>query len=229
MRPPQNFLNGRYLASALSLAKFELKGIVGRLVARRATPIGARKLLQLGCGENPRPEFVNLDFYRRHNRDQLDVMHDLRRPLPFPSGVFEGIFTEHVLEHLAPQAALRLLEECHRVLAEGGKVRIVVPDLEKYIAYYVGTPPSAQFESFANGCEAIWSLTQNWGHVSVWDSTMLGWALGRAGFDGIRKVEYGVGDDRRLLVDNEERAWESLYMEATKLRGGSTTAGSQSR
>lgn len=217
MKTPEKFFEGKYVASVKSLAKFELKAVLGRWLGRKRAASSARKLLQLGCGDSPSPEFVNLDFYRWYKRDQIDIMHDLRLPLPFAAGTFEGVFAEHVIEHLDPQSALRALVECHRVLAVGGRIRVVVPDLQKYVAFYVGELPNAQFDTFANGCEAIWSLTQNWGHLSVWDSTMLGYVLRCAGFEDVEKVDFGVGRDRRLLIDKEERAWESLYMEGVKV------------
>jgi SAM-dependent methyltransferase len=42
-----------------------------------------------------------------------------------------------VLEHLDPDAATRLLADCHRVLKPGGILRIVVPDLETIARLYL--------------------------------------------------------------------------------------------
>jgi 2-hydroxychromene-2-carboxylate isomerase len=40
------------------------------------------------------------------------------------------VYHSHVLEHLPKDAAPRFVGECYRVLAEGGILRVVVPDLD---------------------------------------------------------------------------------------------------
>jgi predicted SAM-dependent methyltransferase len=65
------------------------------------------------------------------------IAHDLRRGLPFADESFVAAYGSHVLEHLDPDAGERLLRECHRVLAPGGIVRIVVPDLEAIARLYL--------------------------------------------------------------------------------------------
>jgi len=62
---------------------------------------------------------------------------DLRRSLPFPAGSFQAVYAAHVLEHLVPAEAVRLLAEVRRLLAPGGIVRIVVPDLEGIARAYL--------------------------------------------------------------------------------------------
>src|SRR5438105_2893856 len=58
------------------------------------------------------------------------LLHDLRKPLPFPSASVSAIYGSHVLEHLYLVEARRLLQECFRVLSTGGILRLVVPDLK---------------------------------------------------------------------------------------------------
>ena len=41
---------------------------------------------------------------------------------------FDGVFCAHVVEHLPPAAAVRLLEGAHRVLAPGGVLVLITPD-----------------------------------------------------------------------------------------------------
>ncbi|MBA4138075.1 MAG: hypothetical protein C0518_12230, partial [Opitutus sp.] len=100
--------------------------------ARRA-PLASRDLLQIGCGPQIAPGFVNLDYRWVPG---VDVVWDLLRPLPFPDGRFRGIFTEHCLEHFDEASLQRVLRQMHRVLAPGGRVRIVVPSLELHTQAY---------------------------------------------------------------------------------------------
>ena len=81
--------------------------------------------------------------------------HDLRRPLPFADGAFEGAFSEHTLEHLTAADAVALLRDVHRVMRPGAVFRVAVPDLDQYVRFYNGTNPSPEFAQFQNGCEAI--------------------------------------------------------------------------
>jgi predicted SAM-dependent methyltransferase len=90
--------------------------------------------LNLGCGERLIPQWTNVDFTAA---GPGVVAHDLRTPLPFPGGSFCVVYHSHVLEHLEPSDGRRLLGECHRVLEEGGVLRVVVPDLETKAALYL--------------------------------------------------------------------------------------------
>jgi SAM-dependent methyltransferase len=65
------------------------------------------------------------------------IRHDLRKRLPFPDAGFDAVYSSHVLEHLAPEHGEALIGEMHRVLAPGGVVRVVVPDLEGICREYL--------------------------------------------------------------------------------------------
>ena len=54
--------------------------------------------LNLGCGQYPKPGFVNVDI---DTLAKADVFHDLSLfPYPFESGSCNLIEMEHLLEHL---------------------------------------------------------------------------------------------------------------------------------
>jgi SAM-dependent methyltransferase len=92
------------------------RGILPRMV-------DARKL-NLGCGTDIRPGWVNLDSSREI--PGVDVVHDLDGlPLPFADGSFDYILAQDVLEHLADPVAT--LKELHRILDRGGRLAIRVP------------------------------------------------------------------------------------------------------
>lgn len=65
------------------------------------------------------------------------VRLNLVKSLPFAEGTFQAIYSSHTLEHLYYADALRLLQECHRILKPGGVCRFVVPDLESIISRYM--------------------------------------------------------------------------------------------
>jgi predicted SAM-dependent methyltransferase len=83
-------------------------------------------------------EWNNVKFARLPYPDSSAVrVRDLRKPLPFDSGVFDAVYANHVLEHLTPSEAEGLAAELRRVLNAGGIARLVVPDLESAARNYL--------------------------------------------------------------------------------------------
>lgn len=94
------------------------------------------RLLNVGCGRNFHPDWVNLDLESRH---PMVIEHDVTGGLPFADQSFDAVYHSHVLEHLAPEKGRQLLKECFRVLKPNGVLRIVVPDLERIALLYLDT------------------------------------------------------------------------------------------
>lgn len=205
--------SGQY--KLLDHLKFEIKSLAGRSISPRRRQ-AAKPLLHIGSGLNFLSDFENVDFYAVRFWKARHIGHDFRFPLPYENDTFDGVYSEHTLEHLPPKQAIALLKEIRRVIKPGGVFRCSVPDLQKYIRFYLNDVPSEQFNQFSSGCEAIWCLTQNWGHLSVWDFEMLSRVLRDVGFAHIVECSFRDGSDPRLLQDLDVRKWESLYIEATR-------------
>ena len=72
-----------------------------------------------------------------HGRKLLHLaVTDRFKRLPFPSNSIHLVYSEHMIEHVLPDALGLLLAEVHRVLAPGGIARFSTPDLGKYIRGY---------------------------------------------------------------------------------------------
>jgi len=79
--------------------------------------------LNVGCGHDVRPGWVNLDSAVLPG---VDVVHNLSAlPWPFPSSSFDEIIMINVLEHL--EDTVRNMEELHRISAPGARLTIRVP------------------------------------------------------------------------------------------------------
>jgi predicted SAM-dependent methyltransferase len=199
-----------------ALLNFELRSLYGRTLQNRKPVLNrsGENLLHLGCGSNEIQGWINADFFSLKRK--LDWMLDLRYPLNCDDNVWDGVFTEHTLEHLYPDQVASLLKELHRTMKPGAWIRISVPDLQKYVNYYCHKEVDVEFSQFRTGCEAIRTLTQDSIHLSVWDSQLLKKFLESAEFINVQKVSFGQGTDGLSIQDLESRAWESLYMEAQK-------------
>jgi len=214
--------SNKYQISLRKIIKFELISFYGRMfLNKKPKTVNNLNLLHLGCGQIRFIGWVNADFYYgirfwKRYPNKPEWMLDLRYSLNCDINYWDGVFTEHVLEHLLPLHALHLLKEILRTLKPGRWLRISVPDLGKYVDYYYRKKSHESFKRWPTGAEAIRSLTQNWGHLSVWDSKLLRNFLYKAGFVNIRKVNFLEGTDKKIIKDSKERAWKSLYMEAQK-------------
>lgn len=210
---------------------FEIKSLIGRIFLNRKPILKQEKnYLHLGCGSTYYDNFVNADFFAcfkfwKKQKKCPNWMLDFRYPLNCKNDVWDGVFTEHALEHLYPNQALDLLKELHRTMKVGSYIRIVVPDLEQCVADYsvylsevVNTGESKREYNSEDieGAELIWSLTQNWLHRSVWDAQLLSEFLESAGFCNIKKVEFMLGADSTIIKDTDARKNRSLYIEAQK-------------
>lgn len=60
------------------------------------------------------------------NANPMDGLIPVLGRLPFPTGSIESIITHHCLEHVG-DGFIRLMDECHRILKPGGKMRVIVP------------------------------------------------------------------------------------------------------
>jgi predicted SAM-dependent methyltransferase len=209
-----------------NLMIFELKSFIGRTFLRNRMKIKyypSPLLLDIGSGSNITEGWVHFDFFNIRNpknknnrKNYYHIETDLRYPLNCESNIADGIFTSHFIEHLKYDDAIALLKELYRVSKPLAWLRIVVPDLELVIQYYMGENKLFKFET---GCEAISSLTQKWGHQSVWDKQLLKKVLKKIGYTNINVVEYGKGGrDLRLIKEEEVRKFESLVIEAQKPR-----------
>ncbi len=183
-------------------------------------------LLDIGCGSNFKDGWVHVDFFQTPRlkfwkkyppTESPDVETDLRYPLKCEDNSVDGVYSGHTIEHLFPSEAYQLLCEVFRILKPGCWLRINCPDIEKYVNFYLGKELDPKFSKFKSGCEAICTITQDYGHHSCWDEQLMTKALSNVGFMAIKKVKFATeGSDPRLIKEEDVRSWETLVMEAQK-------------
>lgn len=97
--------------------------------------------LHVGCGDDYRDGYVNLDVRSGVGEVRADMRH-----LPYRDGVIEEIMALDCLEHVHdPEAALA---EWHRVLQPGGILIVRVPNLHALASQimYWGDKPGGQLD-----------------------------------------------------------------------------------
>jgi SAM-dependent methyltransferase len=218
------------LAAALAILRTlvaDLAAVRGSALLRRIEALGihggSRDLkVHIGCGGHELPGWINID----NHPAPLAINLDWGLPLPNRSARF--VFLAHLLEHLFhPIQSSRLLAEIRRVLAPGGIVRIVVPDIAKYLRAYAenddaffaerrrqrGLPGYLTnletFLAYAGAGPAPDALFEH--HKFGYDFATVARALERAGFVGVRRCNYQQSPHAELRVDDASSNAEAQY------------------
>ncbi len=92
---------------------------------------GSVRILDVGCGIRKAPGAIGID---RNPASAADVLCDLDRlPYPFADASFDRLEATHVIEHVAD--VLRTMEEFHRLVKPGGRVRVVTPHYTDFSSF----------------------------------------------------------------------------------------------
>jgi len=163
--------------------------------------------IHLGCGSRRVRGWLNVDVMGS------DIDCDLASgKLPFSSGHFNAVVSQHVIEHLEIKSQLmRLLVEVRRVVAEGGRVFLSCPDLGKVCRSYVESEGQSLVDDRLTRVPD-WSLDglpssqivnhlfhQDGEHKNLFDFTLLSHLLLSAGFSQVREI-----DEQELLGEFPE-------------------------
>ena len=89
--------------------------------------------LQLGCGVNVWPDYINLD---KDDHGQ-QVIRDVSRGLPFDDNKFDEIYSANFLEHIRQgEEVYFLMSEMWRVARPDAEIKIIVPASDTPFAFY---------------------------------------------------------------------------------------------
>jgi len=165
--------------------------------ARLLASLRGRTDLRLNVGSSGThvEGWLSLDLLR--DPEGRCIVMDATRPWPFDDGAAEAITTEHVVEHIAPEAVPAVLAEAFRVLRPGGVLRTSTPDLEGLARALLARDPAVLAAHREHGYEARThgDLFNNyaylWGHVHLWDLDSLRLRLEDAGFAEVERAAYG--------------------------------------
>jgi len=89
--------------------------------------------LNLGCGEDK----YGTDRVDINKTSATPLVCDVEQGLPYPSEVFDQIFSRNLFEHLRNPGFF--LDECYRVLKQSGLITIITDNAECTRYYTLGT------------------------------------------------------------------------------------------
>jgi predicted SAM-dependent methyltransferase len=172
--------------------------------------------LHIGSGNVRLPGWTNVDAQRLPG---VDVVADVTRGLDFAGA--GAVFSEHFLEHLAVDDALRFLLEVHRALMDGGWVRLTTPNLDwVWLTHYRLEGEAAERREAAL---AINRAFRGWRHQFLWNREMLAEALAACGFEAVRWCRRGESElpffrdlERHDTYGDSEEMPHILIVEARK-------------
>ena len=178
---------------------------------------------------------VNLaDHDGVENQDLTDL------PTTFLDEEFNGIYSEHFIEHLHRYQGINFFKEALRIMKPGGTIRTVWPSQEivmclvreedltknefvefnvnKYVVKEQFSPPGNEHRRKQEQV-ALGLLHQKGQHLYVWGEAEMMSVLKDLGFTNVKKCEYlqsTVPEFHGIDTPSKVRAWHSSVVEASK-------------
>ncbi len=150
--------------------------------------------LEIGSGTKPKEGYLHFDI---RNIKETDVVGDAKN-LPFEDESFSEIFSRFFLEHLFRSDAKKVLSEMYRVLKKGGKLEIIVPNLNYFCKLFISE----------TGQKKEWALNKIYGfekygedhHFFGYDEEILTNFLKEVKFEKVQKIDSIEKEEQYLAV-----------------------------
>lgn len=221
---PVNAQTFNQIRFELAAARTRLKPYTSLSAARRIRRLKQSKNIKVNIGSRLSDEgWISLDI---KSCDPHCIEWDIRKGLPFSDSSVDLIYASHVIEHLEfRKDAPCLLADCYRVLSPHGSIRVVVPDVERFIRAYSSKDPhvweSLGFETMPLDMPTPMCLLnhvfhQDGEHQFGYDAQTLAWLLESSGFKKIELSSYRQSVHFPPSLDLPVHQPYSLYMDASK-------------
>jgi len=189
-----------------------------------------------------RPRGLNWTVVNLQDRSGVDNLDLTNLPTPYMDNQFDGIYSEHFIEHMHKYQGINFFKEAHRILRSGGVIRTVWPPyefvqklvsgeeltadekefVEHYHAFYVVkhkfAAPGNGHRSKREQC-ALGLLHQHGEHLYIWSIQEMIDTLKELGFRMVKEYKYmesSVVDFKGIDTPGKIRALHSAVVEAKK-------------
>ncbi len=152
--------------------------------------------INLGSGNTKLKGYINLD---KKEGDNIDVVHNLKNPLPYKDGEVDNLFASHIIEHFWWNKTIKILKDWYRVLKPGGTLEIWTVDLDKVIYRMLTNADNPTMMYDANWRIFGKDEPEGMNHHSIFTRRYLSLLLTNVGF---KKVGY---------IDPERYAFKPLH------------------
>jgi SAM-dependent methyltransferase len=174
--------------------------------------------LNWGCGGHVLPGWINCDIKQGW---RVDLTCDICQGLPLADGSMDYIVSIHALQEVPLDKLLPALRELRRVLAPGGVLRLVLPDLMKGVrAYergdreYFAVPDS---DAQSLGGKLVTQILWYGYSRTLFTADFIEELLRKAGFSRVEHCACRRTTSAHVeIVDLDNRENESLFVEAYK-------------
>lgn len=175
------------------------------------------------------------DHWARMSRERIDphppnvLFGDIVKGLPVPEQSVTGLFSSHVLEHIDRQSMPVALANSFKLLASGGRFRLIMPDLVPLARHFLTQVDHGETwasDTFMRYCclgnetpvrgasgiaRAIFGNSQ---HRWMYDPAQVRLMLEQAGFTEIRTCQFGDSEDPRFAEVEDRDRYGELGLEA---------------
>ncbi len=168
--------------------------------------------LHLGCGSVFLDGFINIDI-KMPSDGHVDLIADARS-LPFHDRTCSEIRAYHLIEHIKRPDILKTLVHWFALLANGGKLRLELPDFDRVVYNYMLGNDSFLDHIFGN--------QENEGQFHYWGYNFLRLKrdLVSVGFKNVeeeRVTDYHVDDEPCFGISAIKRARTEFHLEPTNV------------
>ncbi len=196
------------------------------------------QFVQYGCGWSAPKTWTNFDASPTLRFERLPLIGrlytknaarfpdnvnygDIVRGLPISADSCRAVYCSHVLEHLSLYEFRIALKNTYKVLMKRGTFRLVLPDLEYLIEEYIhNSSPEAAIKFMQNtslGKEVrnrklkpfIHEWLGNAQHLWMWDYRSLEDELKKAGFNNIRRAQFGDSSNPAFQDVEDKDRWDN--------------------
>lgn len=164
-----------------------------------------------------------------------DVVADLGHAFPFRDGCASLIHAEGVMCQLDLEGGYRFLRECRRLLVPGGRVRLLTPDLARFVRAYLADYDSGGRELVDlwyhgtglalrtdTACEVLNVGLRDY-HGFMYDDRMLPVMARECGFEPLQ-VDFRQSEVEALRDIDQRSRDDALYQYFELVRPGAATS-----